>query len=137
MNRENLRALAKFLREVVQPAQFDMKNFGGPKGDMFTTWQPYQIREKHKGCGTVACAIGHAPFLFPGKPDETWTGYSFRVFGLREFSEAWSWIFSADWERVDNTPAGAAARIDYLLDKGLPDDWEAQSVGEADLCYSR
>ena len=37
---------------------------------------------------------------------------------------AFYWMFGDDWKHVDNTAAGAAARIRYLVNGGeYPEDW--------------
>lgn len=136
-NENTLRGLAKFLREVAKAEQFDMRNFGGPRGNSFVTFQPSDIRKRHgHGCGTVACALGHAPLLFPPEKDESWATYSLRVFGLKEHHDEWLWVFGPAWAHTDNTKEGAVARIEWLIDKGLPANWRDQMDGEDAICYS-
>ena len=36
---------------------------------------------------------------------------------------------------VDNTPQGLAKRSRYLIEHGLPEDWEGQMRGRVPLCY--
>lgn len=90
----------------------------------------------HK-CGTVGCALGHFPAagIEPLK-GEYWHSYEYRVTGLSGFeSKPWDWCFGPEWKRTDNTPQGAGKRILWLLDKGLPEDWEEQQSGTSQLCY--
>ena len=54
---------------------------------------------------------------------------------IQPFSKEWDWCFSSRWADIDNTPTGAALRIEWLLNHGLPKDWRKQMVGEAPLCY--
>ena len=92
-------------------------------------------------CGSVGCAIGHGPLAGIGvevfdKHEGRWDLYCHEVFiDIRSDERAWKWCFAYEWSRVDNTPEGAAKRILWLLDKGLPDDWESQMCGKAALCY--
>jgi len=88
---------------------------------------------RHNGgltsCGTAACAAGHGPAagilvpprfvsssIFFGPVD--WAGYCSLFVG--ENSARGGWCFDGDWDMVDNSHWGAAARIRYLLDKGAP-----------------
>ena len=45
------------------------------------------------------------------------------------------WVVSGYWAEVDNTREGAALRIDYLIDTGLPENWCEQINGTAPLTY--
>lgn len=45
------------------------------------------------------------------------------------------WICASNWRSIDNSREGAALRIDYLLENGLPDDYPSQATGRAKLCY--
>ena len=90
-------------------------------------------------CGSVACAIGHGPFAgIPiGIYEYYWTNYAERVFGFSDANDgAGEYLFSNKWEYVDNTAAGAAARIRSVLEDGCPVDWREQIAGEAPLSYS-
>lgn len=86
-------------------------------------------------CGTAACAAGHGPAagIAPIR-GETWADYSERAF--TDDGAAWHWMFNADWARVDNTAHGAAARIDWLLERGVPEDALAQMIGDEPLSYA-
>lgn len=85
-------------------------------------------------CGTVACALGHAPAAgIPALPSENWYEYGLRAFELDH--EETLWCFGGCWCGVDNSSAGAALRIYWLLDHGLPKNWRAQSAGSEPLCY--
>lgn len=69
-------------------------------------------------CGTVACALGHGPLAGIPAYEVDWERYALRVFinNNREFS----WCFSGCWMAIDNTPQGAAKRIMYMLEHGVP-----------------
>jgi hypothetical protein len=128
VNRENLAKLADYLQRPL-PIDFDMEYYGldSSGGDVL-------YPSKAPSCGTVACAVGCGPYAgIAPEPVEGWRAYSDRVFDLN--APAWLWLFSTDWSEIDNTPQGAAARIRWLLDKGLPGNWKSQMFGRAPLCY--
>ncbi len=138
----NLRKLADYLWMLPEEYQrFRMEVFSLAEVD---GWKEpttvCSLLEAHQ-CGSVGCAVGHGPLAGIGievfdKYEGLWNAYCDEVFIERSFDpEAWDWCFSSDWSRVDNTPQGAAKRILWLLDKGLPDDWESQMCGKAALCY--
>lgn len=87
-------------------------------------------------CGTVCCAAGHGPAAgLPAEGHEDWVTYTQRVFGVGGLDDRHCWMFAGAWFMRDNTPAGAAARIRWLLAHGVPlDVWE-QITGQAPLCY--
>ena len=81
-------------------------------------------------CNTVACSIGHGPSAgIPVGDCESWYEYIKENLCLPK-TLACDWLFSSNWTFVDNTPQGAAARIKYLLEHGLPDDYQAMQVGK-------
>jgi hypothetical protein len=128
MNRENLQKLADGLRQPLK-SKFDMWTFGGreiiPGGLSHT-------------CGSAGCAIGNATYIVePKLIAEGWEQYSDRLFDLEEQSSEWEWCFSGSWGRTDNTPEGAADRIEVLINCGVPENWRAQLNGFARLCYKQ
>lgn len=132
MNRENLSRLADYLAAL--PA--DYEHFDMARFRTTMTGKEHEPTTRPMGCRTVACAVGHAPLALPDlppKPDEEWDEYSNRLFGL--YDREWEWCFAAGWVHTDNTPAGAAARIRWLLEHGLPGDAYEQRQRRAPLCY--
>lgn len=133
--RANLAKLAAYLRTL--PADypdFEMRGF---------------VREGDRtfahiaGCGTAACAVGHGPKAgIEPLRGESWFAYSYRTFvpvyvdGCEVNGRVWDWCFASSWARVDNTVHGAAARIEYMLAHGVPDDAFSQMCGNAPLCYT-
>lgn len=120
----NLRKLAAYLKGGELAARFDMSKYS-------------DLRHADH-CGAVGCAVGHGPFAgIEKRPSEDWSGYSRRVFGFCQGTgdNYGDWCFGAAWDTTDNTPGGAAARIEWLLDRGLPEDWEDQEINFAPLCY--
>jgi hypothetical protein len=87
-------------------------------------------------CGAVACAVGHGPsagFLavdsdFNEDGDINWWKYRNRVF-LSPLTpngdEAFYFLFGGDWSAVDNTPQGAARRLEYYDAFGIPDSFDS------------
>lgn len=137
MNKENLLKLADYL-EKVPSDKFEMLHFRRNEGGDSI---PYISKSD---CGTVGCAVGWAPFvkgLEPIKTDFLTTArlsfykYGHRVFRLLGSSDRWDWCFHPGWSPIDNSPKGAAARIRYLVNNGLPKDWKEQMEGKASLCY--
>lgn len=123
MNKENLKKLADYLLSGELKAKFDMRIYDDASIGYHTT------------CGTIGCAAGHGPYAGCGLkiPYEAWYEYIIRVFDIG-FDEL-EWCFAAKWICVDNTPEGAAKRILYMIEKGVPYDWEKQMGGEVPLCY--
>lgn len=111
----NLRKLADFLKALpVDYDSFDMATFHRPK------WGDSE-------CGTVACALGHGPMAGIGEVLWfDWDLYAWDHFGI-DRGMAWIWLFGLQWTSVDNTPHGAAARIEWFLKfGGIPEDIKEQ-----------
>ena len=108
---ENLTKLAAYL-DNVQPEAFDMRRYhNGCRAPSRASYS----------CGTVACAAGYGPAAgISPSPYSTWTNYIFYSFGIEGISNAFSWVFSPYWGTYDNTPQGAAKRIRYFLEHGVP-----------------
>lgn len=111
--RKNLQLLADYLSSEKLDAKFNMAQYceiqrsGG---------------DEETDCGSVGCAIGHGPYAGIHKSEhESWRDYGNRCFITDDFSKScFTFLFSADWWSVDNTPQGAARRIDYVIEHGLP-----------------
>lgn len=124
--KNNLRKLSDFLLSGISHDGFDMEMY----------------RNETK-CGTVACAAGHGPLAGIEKlPTENWSAYCYRAFGAGvglvslTSLKMWTWLFGSEWKDTDNTPEGAAIRIQILLDRGLPSRYALQMHGAVPLCYS-
>ena len=92
-------------------------------------------------CDSVGCAVGHCPVLDPN-PNEIprledgcidYMEWSMAFTGLNDAE--WLWCFDPGWRETDNKPEGAALRIEWILNHGLPEDWYEQLQREAPLCY--
>jgi len=118
MNRKNLIILAEYLYNLKPDySHFDMGTyFSGDyyEGLAYSDELEFDYsefnRELHK-CGTVACALGHAPSLadkfpeFKPKLGEDWEEYSDRVFGLDDYSEIRPNIMTRSTNLHDLLPA--------------------------------
>lgn len=118
MNKENLLILAKLLERKVEAENFNMRVFLRT-GDGLEDF-PNVARQKLHDCGTVACALGHAPLIFPPRANEYWMEYGERVFGLVRRSAEWNYCFGSEWAsmRGEETPQAAAARIRKVVELG-------------------
>ena len=139
--RQNLRDLSSFLKNI-PTENFNMEYF---RGDHLGNYNDYKaIIESKNYDGIIASAIGWAPFvnkrmelipadfIFYGKYDDkngwpNWTNYCKRIFEIEmlgdvfhtEDSDKWRYLFDSKWAKTNNTPLGAAQRIDKMLAKGI------------------
>ena len=138
--RTNLKKLAVYLENLPEDyGFFGMRDFNSLEGEIAVE---YALKNgglakfaEVNECGTVACAVGHGPsagILFRKTKDfdtiesldggkfkqPDWDTYSERF--APRFSNEWDWMFGPDWDDVDDTHRGAAARIRYILDGGEP-----------------
>lgn len=159
-NRENFRRLADYLLALPPDyAHFDMEAFVlGPgiyRHAPMTQAVRYLLAHESDGrgleghyCGTVACALGHAPVAGIGRDYEgDWWDYSGKYFvscggdfddlgKAREFEterSVWSFCFGEEWQEIDNTHVGAARRIDYVLDGRPIPAWRDLETWYGDL----
>jgi len=127
MNRENLNRMADYIETIPQD-RFDMHTFRTGES------------VNHE-CDSVGCVIGHCTILDKNPLPMHRFGYidfdswSSDFTGLDSFSDEWRYLFFGLWTAVDNTPTGAAKRIRYLIEHGLPEDWHEQIEGKAPLSY--
>jgi hypothetical protein len=136
---ENYVALAKHLVMLVaegerhERASFDI---GETALDLMTgdELQPDQTAAHE---GPLACGVlGQAARAgIKAAPGETWLDYQVRVLGAVRDSPLEDWLLSRVWRRTDDTPDGAAMRLIYVLDYGVPGDWEAIMHGQAESDY--
>jgi hypothetical protein len=131
--RANLKKLADYL-DTLPPdyKHFDMTYYTDHEGncdlediDELASKRPQEFLAN---CGTVACAIGHGPAAgirryrtdIDCDGDFDWDEYSERVFGCISDNEVFEYLFDSNWCHNDNTHYGAAARIRYYLENGVP-----------------
>lgn len=158
--RNNLLKLARGLLTQTPPPRFGMQSYMTFKnegyvsdtyldGNFYSTDVAISKPDIYTDpkCGTVACAAGHGPLYgMKKRKDEEWSDYVYRVFlPLADASydayffrsAVFDWLFSAHWSDTDNTPKGAAARILYLLDNGLPENAREVMLGREAKPYTR
>ena len=154
-HRSNLQKLVdKLLSLPKNYKNFDMTGFNDElyfieEGNFYDCplyLEQYQKAQENNYCGAVGCAVGHAVYIkeakFKKSIDEDWIEYSFRLFGLDRYGEdnnnCWIWCFSGDWSHNDNTPEGAAKRIQWMLEhNGVPNNYRKQINGDKPLCYRK
>jgi hypothetical protein len=68
---------------------------------------------------------------------EDWLAYQTRVLGAPFDSPLESWLLSYWWCHTDNTPIGAAMRMMYALDFGVPHDYALIIEGRVEPDYLR
>lgn len=123
------------------PPEFDMGNYGdiddwaklseasrnALNAEEYNDLYPFHMKNLGElgtavahSCGTSACAIGTAAYHGVGKIVDgmDWDTYSEKNFGLESTTLLWSFVFSGAWQHIDNTSAGAVARILALVTLG-------------------
>ena len=127
MNKGNLLRMADYA-ETIRPELFNIAVYR--QGQCITP-----------ECDSIGCLIGHCTILDTKQLPINFLGIiDFYVWindfaGLMPGTPKWHWCFSPLWVDVDNTPTGAAARIRYLVEHGLPENWRMQMHGEEPICY--
>ena len=128
-HRKNLETLKRYLAEYTigsSPVAFTMRRFDDDR----YFGLPLGGATRRTDCGTVGCAVGHAPYAgIPKVLTESWEVYAQRVFGVSPDHNliAWEWLFEADWaDRDRDTAYEAAQRIQYYLDN----DGDVPTTGE-------
>lgn len=135
---DNFVTLARHLVLTTQEAKYETADFGVTQTalDLLTgdDLEPYQVATHE---GPLTCSVlGHGPRAgLHALPGEDWQAYQLRVFGAALDSPLEDWLFSGLWYSVDNTAIGAAMRLMYVLDYGVPADHEAIRDGLARSDY--
>jgi len=117
--RRRLRKLEKFLPTVIE-SRFDMRHFSSER------FSSPRLAKRHlRDCGTSACALGWAGYLFPRLSAKAFEFKNLAndLFDIHSMTRDWDFLFSSSWARSDNSPAFAARRINLYLEKGLPSRW--------------
>ena len=141
---QNLRTLRDFLDQYDDSwGKFDMSSFLEGENDV-----PLDKSVPLGHCGTAGCAVGHAVFCndiigrekHVGKafhetredgvrrlvvePVGSYDFMSFTAFAedtlTNDVFEVFDWLFESHWAEHDNTIAGVQARINYMLEHGVP-----------------
>jgi hypothetical protein len=152
--RANLEKLGRYLANL-SPAHnkkhFDMTQYFSHDDDAFSCAK--QGREaleiaQHHFCGTIACAIGHAPKAMPDEfarlvkeypavssiyHQQAWELTSEHLVGVPAAGALWRFLFGPDWGEAEayylSTSWAAADRIAYYLEyKSPPYNWYQSDV---------
>ena len=132
MKRDNLQLMADHLKNNVKQVNFDMGKYRGK--DYFMNLV----------CGSVGCTVGTCTVLDAKNVINNFTytngeidfmDWSKEFTGMYWGEDEWDWCFGYAWAKTDNTPIGAALRIEWLLNNGLPENWISQMYGKQELCY--
>jgi hypothetical protein len=153
--RSNLEKLATYLESLPPDYNhFDMSFYADHSGDCDLLDDPLVLDAIDpegflSNCGTVACAVGHGPaagiLMLPSEikllksgGNFAWGKYVGRAFIGYDFdmrTDAFDFLFASGWSASDNSHYGAAARIRYFLENGVP-DWNLSARDQIDL-YSK
>lgn len=116
MNKERLLYAADWLEANVKQEMFDITNFR-------------QGQTETPECDSVGCAVGHLTAIDADNVRKNYMrggGIYFRAWSHDYFEltyDEWDWCFCERWKRTDNTVKGAAARMRYLANNGLLENW--------------
>lgn len=122
-HKDNLRALSIAL------INWDEKYKEDVTFDMSTYADDDHMDSQSTECGSVGCAIGHAPYCgLPAKPaGASWEYYSDMLFGDMPPCH-WRYLFGSVWSRTDyNNRKDTGERIAHYLDNDcqVPADFDA------------
>lgn len=129
MNKERLLQAADWLEANVPQERFDISD-----------WREGQLHTPE--CDSVGCAVGHLTAIDAENVNNNYKMFDevimFKVWSMGYFgldAKKWNWCFASDWYEVDNTVKGAAARMRYLANNGLPYNWAEIMCGEEPVNY--
>ena len=128
MNRENLQRMADHIRTVPQEL-FDM-------GGLFRHGQRFTAE-----CDGKGDVIGHCTILDKDNLIYNQDGTIDFLLWADVFTgwlhiDEHAWLFCSAWRKRDNTPEGAALRIEWLLNHGVPENWFSMIfLTKTPLCY--
>lgn len=143
VNWDNLIKLRDFL--IANPdIGLDMSYFSD-SDEPSENWE--EMIELINSCDTVGCVIGNAPKAgFPVVESDlyfdmseyrvSWFKYCERVFGIKDSSALWVYLFDGEWETIDNTVQGAIGRINDALDnRGADNQFWIDTLNEVGIDY--
>ena len=129
LSREQAANFVKLARHLVIASQAEAWNplhfdIGHAAVDLMTGDELAPDQVARHGAPMMCGLLGFGPQAgIAALPGEDWRGYQERVLGAAFDSPLEDWLFSSLWRGTDNTPAGAAMRMKYVLDYGVPGDW--------------
>lgn len=136
---ENFVALGRHLVLTATDPKHDAAEFDiGRNALDLTTGEDLTPEQVRSHDGPLACnLLGHAvrAGLRP-LADEDWRGYQLRILGAEPDSPLEDWLLSWFWIHTDATAIGAALRLMYVLDYGVPGDFELIRDGRAESDYA-
>ncbi len=130
MYKENLLKMADYI-ETIPQEQFNMGTFR------------FNDKCVNPECNSVGCIIGHCTILDAEnvinnfmKPSNiiNFQAWSEEFTGIKG-NNTWEYLFSSEWLTSDNTPTGAAKRIRYVVEHGLPDTFFEEMTKGKHLSY--
>lgn len=152
VHRDNLEKLGRYLANLTpkhNEEHFNMRKFAEHDYEAFIP-TPENIEKYYKRCycGTVGCAVGHAPLAMPKEFMEAikeidfvkactdaWGEISEELFGLPCSSYKWDWLFGGAWaydyNHYAHTSWAVADRIIWLM-SGCYDEEESQAAQMTD-----
>lgn len=126
MNKENLQRMVDYLKSGAVPQEkFDMICYH-PLDNEIRSEENYTWIQEHI-CETAGCVIGHCinldTDLFKkqfhnasnGLIKGVFTRWSEEFTGLSAISKLWNFMFSGEWDTLDNTIKGAITRIEAVI----------------------
>lgn len=135
---ENFVRLGRHLVMTVDDPKYDTAEFDILYTALdLTTGDELQPDQVAAHPGPLTCsALGHGPRAgIAALPGEAWRDYQLRAYGAAFDSPLEDWLFSALWYTTDNTAVGAAMRMMYVLDYGVPGDWIQIMQGDKESDY--
>ena len=80
--------------------------------------------------------LAYGPFAgIAALPDESWIGYCLRAFDVRFNKPFIHWVQEGFWHQTERGAVGAALRIAYVMDYGIPHDYRDIARGNAGTDY--
>ena len=103
----------------------------------FAVMRGYEAKEV--GVYVTENTVGEDGFISDGNRMR-WADFSDSIIGVASDGRQriiWNWIFSSHWVRFDNSALGVAARIEYLLEHGIPYEFLAIEISDMDAQHAR
>lgn len=135
---ENFVTLGRHLVRLADDPRYDSAEFDINHTALdLTTGEYLTPVQTAAHAGPLACnLLGHAARAgLKPIPEEDWPAYQLRILGAEHDSPLEDWLLSFFWWKQDSTSVGAALRLMYVLDYGVPADFEQIREGRATSDY--